>query len=99
MMCMTMHISTRTRVHALTQPVHIYPMQVPHYNEALDMILDIERMEETPSEDRQAKIESSAEYLYGLVRVVFVDEHACVHVRGVCVVHACTCVRGLCARL
>ena len=26
---------------------------VPHYNEALDMILDIERMEETPSDDRQ----------------------------------------------
>eukprot|EP00961_Rhodomonas_salina_P152110 2047578-Rhodomonas_salina.1 len=24
-----------------------------HYNEALDMILDIERMEETPSDDRQ----------------------------------------------
>jgi len=31
------------------------------------MILDIERMEETPSDDRQAKIESSAEYLYGLM--------------------------------
>ena len=28
---------------------------VPHYNEALDMILDIERMDEAPSEERQVK--------------------------------------------
>ena len=26
---------------------------VPHYNEALDMILDVERMDEAPSEERQ----------------------------------------------
>mmetsp|Transcript_27146 Transcript_27146/g.64757 ORF Transcript_27146/g.64757 Transcript_27146/m.64757 type:complete len:209 (-) Transcript_27146:83-709(-) len=45
---------------------------VPHYNEALDMILDIERMEETPSDDRQAKIESSAEYLYGLIHARYI---------------------------
>jgi len=35
------------------------------------MILDIERMEEAPSDDRQAKIESSAEYLYGLIHARF----------------------------
>jgi len=29
-----------------------YPYR--HYNEALDMILDIERMEETPSDDRHS---------------------------------------------
>jgi hypothetical protein len=29
---------------------------VPHYNEALDMILDVERMDEAPSEERQVRI-------------------------------------------
>ena len=29
---------------------------VPHYNEALDMILDVERMDEAPSEERQVNI-------------------------------------------
>ena len=30
---------------------------VPHYNEALDMILDIERMDEAPNEERQVRHE------------------------------------------
>ena len=29
---------------------------VPHYNEALDMILDVERMDEAPSEERQVSL-------------------------------------------
>jgi casein kinase II subunit beta len=28
---------------------------VPHYNEALDMILDVERMGDAPTEERQVK--------------------------------------------
>jgi casein kinase II subunit beta len=64
---------------------------VPHYNEALDVILDIERMGDAPNEEKkvsltmsqvivylmltlfvQVKIQSSAEYLYGLIHARFV---------------------------
>lgn len=39
---------------------------VPHYNEALDMILDVERMDEAPSEERQV----SLVYSFSAIKVI-----------------------------
>lgn len=46
--------------------------QVPYYNHALDLILDIERMDMVLSEEQQEKVEMSAEVLYGLIHARYV---------------------------
>jgi casein kinase II subunit beta len=46
--------------------------QVPYYNHALDLILDVERMDMVLSEEQQEKVEMSAEVLYGLIHARYV---------------------------
>jgi len=46
---------------------------VPHYEYALDMVLDVEMpMEDSLNEEQQEIVESAAEMLYGLIHARYV---------------------------
>lgn len=46
---------------------------VPHYDYALDMVLDVEMpMEDSLTEEQQEIVESAAEMLYGLIHARYV---------------------------
>ncbi|ONM63170.1 putative casein kinase II subunit beta-4 isoform X1 [Zea mays] len=47
-------------------------MQVPYYDYALDLILDIESSDDTYTEERKEFIELSAEILYGLIHARYI---------------------------